>query len=249
VIKNITFTLIAGLLIGCTGNTNEQISVEVENNSVCPDDGPVLPKTGICVGRAVNYLNIVDGEAPSIPDNCRWSVNETAFPAGEFLLYRAVECKGKTAKLGFSGGAQFASLNLEWSAIAGAPNEGTQLVLITSADKNAPHANILLQAQNDLGNDAQSKTCRVRSANRAYWPSDALVVDTLDVEGAMNARSDEPRAACGRFGLDEENTSYWRVFQEFSWWFQLSQDQYQDIDPASLTIVTPDENGGWATVE
>lgn len=247
--KYITMAAIAGILIGCTDGDITNVSASPDIQSVCPDDGPVLAITGICAGRSVNYLNLVGGETPLIPDDCHWAVNETQLPAGEVLLYRAAQCKGKTAKLEFNGGAHFASLTLDWSAIANESSSGTELILMTSADLSDPHKNILLQAQDDLGNTPQSQECHVRPANLAGWPSDALIVDTMSAEDALLALAGGPRSACGRFGLDEDNTSYWRVFQGFSWWFQFSQDAYQDIDPASLTIIAPDGSNGWMTVE
>ncbi|AMO71128.1 hypothetical protein AZE99_04010 [Sphingorhabdus sp. M41] len=215
--------------------------------SLCPDDGPVLPMTGICEGRATNYLNIVDGDAPQLPDNCHWSVNETAV-ADQLLLYLAATCDGKKAELGFAGGAHFAELNLAWSAVANESLEDTVLIRIGSAEPGRPYQNILFYAQDAMDDSAAAEQCMVRPAGVDGWPADAMVID-VSPEEAAKAPSDEPRTACGMFGLDQDNSSYWRVFQGYSWWFQLSQDAYQDIDPRSLTLVQPDGTGGWMTVE
>ena len=211
--------------------------------SSCPDDGPVLPGSGICVGRAVNYLNIVEGEEPALPENCHWTVNETAI-VDDYLLYRAASCNGKTAKLDFAGGARFASLGLAWSAVANQAMPDMIPVRITGADMDDPRDNILAAATLAMDDPVEAKKCRVRPAGIEGWPADALVVDVSPAEAAK-APQDEPRQACGPFGLDQDNSAYWRIFQGFSWWFQLGQDAYQDIDPRTLTLVTADKTGGW----
>lgn len=213
----------------------------------CPDDGPTLPMTGLCEGRATNYLNIFGGSSPQLPDNCHWSVNETAI-VDNVLLYLAATCDGKKARLGYAGGAHFAELNLAWSAVANEALEDTVLIRIGSAEPGRPHKNILFYARDAMDDPAAAEQCFVRPAGVAGWPADALVIDVSPEMVAKSPR-DEPRTACGMFGLDEDNSSYWRVFQGYSWWFQFSQDAHQDIDPRSLTLVKPDGSGGWMMVE
>lgn len=215
--------------------------------SSCADDGERLPKTNICVGRAVNYLNISEGAAPDLPENCSWEVNETEMIGGDFLLYLAAKCDGKKSKLGFSAGAGFADLNLEWSALANLPLPETVLIRVTGANIDRPHENLLAHAIRAMDNKDEAVNCHVRPAEIDGWPQDALVVDNND--SAAPTTQTEPYSACGQFGFDQENTSYWRVFQGFSWWFQLTQDAYHDIDPRSLTVITRSSEGNWAPAE
>lgn len=243
----IILTMTAGVIFGCSGAENTPPVVDTALVSVCPDDGPTLPGTGICAGRAVNYMNIVEGDAPDIPENCDWTVNETAF-AGDYLLYLAATCDGKKAKLGYAGGAHFAHLTLDWSAVVNASLEDTVLVMVTGADMEDPRNNILYYARDAMDDGIEAKKCSVRSTGTGGWPVDALVVD-ISADEAAKAPKDGPRSACGPFGLNEDETAYWRIFQGFSWWFQFSQDAYQDIDPRSLTLLTSDGNGGWMTIE
>lgn len=263
--KYLVCAILLGALSGCSESSrafDEAPGNQVQNaqllsadpkegdssgQSLCPDDGPTLPITGICEGRATNYLNIVGGDAPQLPDNCHWSVNETAI-VDNFLLYLAATCDGKKARLGYAGGAHFSDLTLAWSAVANEALEDTVLIRIGSAEPDRPHQNILFYAQDAMDDSAAAEQCAVRPAGVDGWPADALVID-VSPEEAAKAPSDEPRIACGLFGLDQDNSSYWRVFQGYSWWFQFSQDAYQDIDPRSLTLLRPDGAGGWTTVE
>ncbi len=68
----------------------------------------------------------------------------------------------------------------------------------------------------------------------------------MDVSAAeaAKARKDEPRTACGPVGLDEDSETYWRVFQGYSWFFELGQDE-AEIDPGSLTLIHKDAQGKW----
>lgn len=211
--------------------------------SDCPDDGPRLAASRLCRGRAVNYLNIVGGEQPQLPPGCSWVVNETPMPGGDFLLYLAAGCKGRVSQLAFAGGARFSFLSVASSALSdGQP--GGKIITIGSAEPNDPSRNVLLYAQGAMDNKAAAARCRVRKSGGGD-PSDAVVVDVSPAEAARAARAaqGEPRAACGPFGLDQENTQYWRVFGGFSWFFNLGQDAYQDIDPRSLTLLKASDMG------
>lgn len=219
-----------------------------ESASGCPDDGGRLPITGICASRAVNYLNVADGEAPQAPEGCSWAVQETRF-VDDVLLYRAVQCKGKTTRLAFAGGAGMAELSYDTAAYGDAENalKGQVLVRIAGVDPSDKTA-ALLQVARDAIDDADEKAqCSVRNARIDGWPADALVVDVSAAEAAK-APPDEPRAACGPFGLNQDEASYWRVFQGHSWYFQLGQDAVQ-IDPGSFTLMRKGADGKWAQAD
>lgn len=243
------------LITACERSTSEtqagidapQSSSEHLRVSSCADDGKRLPETNICVGRAVHYLNISEGASPDLPENCSWEVNETEMLGGDFLLYLASICDGKKTKLGFSAGAEFADLNLEWSGLANQPLPETVLIRVTGANIGRPHENLLAHTIRAMDNKDEAVNCHVRPAEIDGWPRDAIVVDNKDSAASMTQT--EPHSACGQFGFDQENTSYWRVFQGFSWWFQLTQDAYQDIDPRSLTVITRSSDGSWVLTE
>ena len=70
------------------------------------------------------------------------------------------------------------------------------------------------------------------------------MVDVSPAEAAK-APKNEPRTACGQYGLDEDAQVFWRAFQGFAWYFDLGQEQ-MEIDPGSLTVATKDEGGNWS---
>jgi hypothetical protein len=105
-------------------------------------------------------------------------------------------------------------------------------------------AAILRHARAAMDAKTKSAACAVRPANDPNLPADAKVVDVSAAEAAK-APKDEPRTACGKYGLDEDAQVFWRAFQGFAWYFDLGQEQIE-IDPGSLTIVTKDESGNWS---
>lgn len=218
-----------------SSNRLQKISAPQTEVSSCPDDGPRMPLSGICRGRAANYLSLAGGAKPLLMDGCEWVVNETPLPGGDYLFYLASKCGKYLTQLEFSIGARFAEVNILHSAMnQGEP--GGKIITVGTVDENDLHKNILHYAQNAMPDKLKAIKCRVVNANSEGWPSDALVVD-VSQEEAANAPQGEPRHSCGPFGVDQENTTYWRVFGGFSWFFNLGQDAYLDIDPGSLTIV------------
>lgn len=216
-----------------------------KSKPACPDGGPTLPITGLCAGRAVAYLNVVEGGETEAPDGCSWVVQETEWAAGDVLLYRALQCGKTTAKLSFESGAQQAELRYEASPM-GWP-KGTKIVSVFSADPADPTANVLAIARAAMENPKEAAKCSVRPAGYDFWPADALVVD-VSAKEAAKAPKDEPRTACGPYGLDEDSATYWRVFQGFSWFFELGQDM-QEFDTRSFTLMTKDANGDWTQAQ
>ncbi|PCJ68405.1 MAG: hypothetical protein COA62_14645 [Rhodobiaceae bacterium] len=209
------------------------LSETVDIVSDCPDDGPRLPGSGVCQGRGVNYLNIVEGRQPELLEGCEWKLNETPLPGGDYLLYLAAACGQHISQLEFSAGAHFADVTVASSAMSnGEP--GSRIIRVGSADENDPYKNILLYVEDEMRDPDAFAGCKVRSGFEG-WPADAVVVDVLSDE--ENAQSQEMRSACGSFGFNGESQAYWRVFDGYSWFFDLGQDAYQDIDPRSLTIV------------
>lgn len=168
-------------------------------------------------------------------------------PGGEYLLYLAAECKGKVTALEFEGGAHMAHLSYVTSALAGDVVKGQKVVEIGSAEPSAPNAAVLTITRAAIKNGTEAAKCQVRPAKIAGWPADAVVVDVSAAEAAK-APKDEPRTACGPYGLDEDSQRFWRVFQGFAWFFELGQDE-MEIDPGSFTIVRKDDRGNWVRAD
>lgn len=206
----------------------------------CPDDGPRLPGSGVCQGRAVNYLNFDAGPRPEAPEGCEWIVNETELAGGEYLLYLAAKCADKVTKLDYAGGAHMAVLSYDTTAIGGEEMKGTEVAYILSAEPD-PKTAILNHAREVMDNKAEAAKCSVRPANIEGWPADAFVVDVSAAEAAKFPK-DEVRSACGKYGLDEDSQRFWRAFGGFTWFFELGQD-VPLVDAGSFTIYTPNSAG------
>jgi hypothetical protein len=205
--------------------------------TACPDDGARLPVTGLCAGRAVNYLNIVEYER-YLPEGCEWVVEETPF-ATDVLLYRAAKCAGQVTKLEFAGGAHMAQL----TATGGI----SHTISVVPADMADPNAAVLATALPSIEDAAERARCKVRKAPD-FGPPDALVVDDVTPEDAAQPEEDGPRSACGPYGYNGDEASYWRVFQGYAWFFQMGQEGAY-VDPGSFTLMRRGADGDWTQVE
>lgn len=209
----------------------------------CPGEGPRLPITGICAGRAVAYPNVTGGWSPEAPDGCAWVVQETPL-ATSVLLYRAVRCGRQATRLVFQQGPGLGRLSYA-SAAAGeaeAMLKGQVVVSVGEARGKDEAAAVLAIARNAMSGPAERRRCRVRKANDEYLPEDALVVDW---SAKAVAGLEEPRSkVCGPFGFEGDASSFWRVFQGHAWYFDLGQDAWL-IDPGSFTLLTRNDQGAW----
>lgn len=246
---------VIGALPACSNDEAKQNGIHqtIQINAMnCPDDGPRLAKTGLCVGRAVNYMNIAAGDPPYLPKNCDWVVNETQAAAGEYLLYLAARCSleggiGKPATLEFKAGAKFAEVDIVWSGLTNQTHT-ERLALVGSAAKDL-HQNIMAHVLSDFAKTGEDiGSCHVVNNTNAFYAKDALVVQLSDTDMDKLAKN-EPAQVCGTYGLDQENAYFWRVFQGTSWFITMNQDVHQEIDPRSFTFIEPDGNGGWQTIE
>lgn len=220
---------------------------EASAETGCPDDGPRFPVTGVCTGRASNYFDpaLAPAEAASLgadAKDCSWAVNETALGPDEAILYRALSCKGVTARLEYAGGAHSASLTLATSAFGA--NPGAELVRVFTADPADPQA--ALRGLIAAAPAAERARCEVQPAARADWPKDALVIGYK--KAFASAVSDGVVHVCGPYGLDTGAQTYWRIQQGYAWFFTLGQD-VAEIDPAAITLFRKGADGAWAPAE
>lgn len=216
----------------------------VSETSACRNDGARLPLSGLCEDVALKTLNTAAAEALPLPEGCEWHIQETPF-ANDLLLYLAAKCGDATSQLDYSAGARQAKLGLSKSALGSDVSGETALITVLGSDPEAPLKSFERFALDMIGDNAEEAKCEIREANLDGWPADAFVLDDI----STTRRTDGPRAACGPFGYDEGGTQYWRVFQNFSWFFNLGQDAYLDFDPQSLTLLTRDEAGDWSYLE
>lgn len=214
----------AGMLTGCGGGSTP---AKTETPVSKAPEKPASP------------IVFAAGARPKPPAGCEWAMNQTPLPGDEFLLYMAAKCNGKTKTLFYAGGAHKAELSYA--------EGGPAVVQMMTAEGGETDAAILRHTREAMDSKAQAAKCSVRLAKNEFWPADAKVVDVSAAEAAK-APKDEPRSACGKYGLNEDAQMFWRVFQGFAWYFDLGQDE-MEIDPGSLTIATKDAQGNWTPVK
>lgn len=209
----------------------------------CPDDGPRLPVTGICTGRAINYIDPAIGLITTTPDGCQWVPAETPFPNGEeALVYRVLSCKGVTTALELHGGAHSAALGYASSALFGDAAKEQEPVKIFTTDPADPQ-----KAIRDLFEsipEAERPTCAIEPAGIDGWPKDALVIRP-NAAARDKLPKDGPLAACGPYGVDEDSQTFWRVGQGYAYYFNLGQEEI-DFDPGSFVLFVKGADGTWS---
>lgn len=208
--------------------------------SSCPDDGPRLPGTGLCQRTAMILLEHAEGaRAPTLPEGCTMSVNETMMIGDEALIYAAAKCGETTTKLAFSAGAHAASITYETSA-TGVGRKDTEVVRLFGVDPDPQGA---LKEQLEALPAAERATCAIQPAGVEGWPADAVIIAPTPAARARMSH-DGPIAACGPMGLDEDTQRYWRIRQGQAWFFELGQEDL-DFDPATMTIIEKGADGSW----
>jgi len=239
------------VLAGCAATDSPEAAVPAgaTASASCSNGETPLPVSGLCPSDAEALIHDADvgyyrSGLTELTD-CTWAVNETAFPGGDVLLYRAASCDGTTAKLGFAFGNHTSDLYVETAAL-GVAGEDVLVGFVATSDADDPTANLLFQAREALeaegADPAYVARCEVRTpADRP----DAYVVDVPDPAPSP----DGPRSDCGPLGYTDESLSFWRVAYGFSWFFELGQDAYHEIDPGSLTLVAQGADGAWRPVE
>ena len=212
----------------------------------CPDDGPRLPVTGICAGRAINYVDPEIGLATETPEGCTWGFTETPLPNGdEAIVYRVLTCKGVTTAFEFGAGAHSAALTYTASALYGdqvvgdEPIEPVRIFMVEPADPQKVIRDLVENAP-----EAERAKCSVQPANASGWPKDALVMQFSEADRAA-LPMDEPVSMCGPYGRDEDAVTFWRIFGGYAWFFSLGQDT-PDFDPGSFMLFTKGADGAWA---
>ena len=213
----------------------------------CADGGPRLGFTGLCQDAAARLLLAKASAAPGAPDGCAWRVGETELAGGDALLYRALQCGGKTAELRFAPTVQRGDLELVSSAMDGKLAEPRLIGFLSTIDGDGHGDGDGAGAVSDLARAAMTDkagaaTCAARPAKVEGWPTDALVVDT-NPAGSVS-RDGDPVSVCGDLGYFDEATKFWRVSQHTAWFFDFGQDLVE-IDPGTVTLVSQADGGAW----
>jgi hypothetical protein len=251
------------LVAACTPAADKAETNTAE--ATCPDDGPRLPRTGFCQGRAANYCDPerLVRSSGELPERCMMVVNETTTPdPDQAILYNALRCGDKTTKLAFSAGARGASLGRETSGyfeqVPAAGEDGWEAVRLFPLDGVAdPKAMILEIAKRAAAEEkvgvAEIAACEVRPAGEGF-PADAVLIDVNDAYkkknklGAYDAVKDGPGAglyaACGSFGITD-GADFWMIRDGYAWHVRQGHD-LPDFDAGSLTVFGRGADRAWA---
>jgi hypothetical protein len=213
----------------------------------CGDGFDKLKTLGVCPAEAAKQLIMTDGGEPGLPEGCVWTVQESITEAGdEALIYRAASCKGVTTRFAVNRGAKSISYTYATSAVFGdsvKDNTPVMQLLAMSSDVKAEikgQAMLIAEPADNIAN------CALRPAGIEGWPKDAMVLD-LTTAAKRRAKVDDAdgvRTACGMYGVNTGETSYWLAKQGDAWFFQLGQEE-TDFDPRSITFLRKTEAGAW----
>jgi hypothetical protein len=231
---------------GCTtraGGTASAASVVRESGAIeklsCAPGSALLRFTRLCQDQAAALILTESEPDNAAPDGCAWVVNEARVLGNGALLYRALRCNGRTAQLEFVRSARGASFDLAGSPFGPERWSHTVAVMFNVGTRD-PKAVILEEARRLIDDPAESARCQVRRLDGdVAAPGDALVVDEVPIQPAEDIRS-----ACGEYGYDGGAQSFWRVSQDFAWFFTLGNDT-APVDAASFTLIRRDEMGRW----
>jgi hypothetical protein len=221
----------------------------------CPDDGPRLPVTGLCAGRAVNYLTGSPTYGDYLPDpSCEWVVNEVQV-IEDALLYRALRCNGVTSQLEYAGGGQWAQLMVVRSALnavyGGQPDvsDPKPAVWFNWIDPSDVEGQLDMRSRLGFEAELSGRSCAIERADPAVSP-DGWVFDITPSDPMYAQREQEPMGAqCGPFSYGDGSVRFWRVLGDNAFLFDMSADVYQDFDPNSVTLLRKDASGAWAPVQ
>lgn len=213
--------------------------------SDCPDDSPRLPGSGICQSRAVNYMSRYPEAPPAATfqgQNCQWVLRESALPSmpeeRSYLLYFAAQCGSKTAELDYGANNHYAEL----TTISSAYDIPPRVVAEFYQSHGEGARNILQRAKERANNPAEMAGCSVMIES-----TDPLkyLVDNVSPAQSHAMAGNGPRAACGPRGLDQDTGNFWTVINDQVWYIMPSHEIYEDIYTPSLTVLTPDGQGGY----
>lgn len=197
------------------------VPIAPSTDEPCPDEGPRLPISGACKGRAVNFVIDPTELMMDAPDGCHWEMTEVPFVM-DAMLFRALNCEGTVTALDYAGGAHAAELSYLRSAYGREAAEGTIAVRVATWWDSEDWR--LLETIPEESRDA----CEILPAGPGYPASAKVIAAKPGAEGAD----------CGRFVRGGETDNFWIVREEYVYAFTLPEGP-RDLDPASFVVVTP----------
>jgi hypothetical protein len=200
-----------------------------------------LTYTGLCESQAAALLpkgNIGDAKM----FGCEMKPNDANFGAGA-ILYWATSCKGNKAELEMRIKGTFAELYQVKSSQGGASQAqkaGEFYADVKNPEQLAPNTAQTWMAHfsGNAFSEAEIEKCKARK--EPIFGPNAYVVDNQPVA------NEEYRSACGQYGMNSGEATYWLLGKDNAWFFYPSgQDAMKEVDLASITFIKPDGNGKW----
>lgn len=197
----------------------------------CAESGGQLPGTGLCRADALAHLPRGPWTAPQ---GCDITSQEAPLTGGKWLLYAALRCGEKTARLAVTP-QQGGALVLRYAETArNADLVGRKALTIIDGPAAAPHLGVYTLVMAGLPKE-QAQRCALRNPPTPGYPADAFVFDLTAAESRQSAALDQP---CGPYGRSAWPDSYWRLFSGIGVFTQPGGDG-PEFDPASLMVYKP----------
>jgi len=203
----------------------------------CAGGETKLPLSGLCSGEAASKLGkpgryFTEGLKVV---GCKAVVAEASFMGGEALLYWAAQCGGAPTQMVAEGGAHQGGLFVTGGGSSPAGGRYQVATIIGADEKNSPKG-LLNWTRDDMRSNGanQTATSACKAFRAAKLAKDAWVVDAPN--GYLLPNGTKVRD-CGRYGYLSDARSYWRVFGQLSWHFDLGQDAFSDFDASTMMLV------------
>lgn len=262
-LKNLVAVIgLFALLTACappSGNENATAAPEAASGAGCPDDGPRLPVTNICAGRAGAYLDPkVMMTSEVLPEGCTWVINDARMGADdEAILYQAARCtdkttqKVRTTQLELRAGARSAALGYVVSGLyENVPADFEPVRIFTTEGQSDPKATILAMARETTEDKQEAAACQIRALNPpgSAVLADAFVIDVNDAyKKAKKLADGDIHPACGPFGM-VDGQRYWVIRQGYAWFVDFGQD-LPDFNPNSILRMKREAGGAWTAIQ
>jgi hypothetical protein len=196
----------------------------------CAEKGGLLPGSGLCRADALTRL---PHGTWTPPQGCEIAAQETPLTGGRWLLYAALRCGEKIARLAVTP-QQGGALELRYDQTARNAALLGQKALTIVEGRPAADAAIYTLAQSALPR-AQAQRCALRVPPGPGYPRDGYVFDLPAAEARQSAALDQP---CGPYGRSAWQESYWRLTGSIGV-FTHSGGEKPEFDPASLAVYKP----------
>lgn len=215
----------------------------------CKDEMAPLPGSGICHNAAYNYLAMPEDYEPApLPDEtCQWVVSEATM-VENVLLFLVPQCGDVTSEISVAPGARRAEIEVLTSAIGNTQADGEEMApvigaIYTTIEDMTPEESILRRAELDANETGDSfEGCAVQPGTMG----EGSLVVTPPAQEMETLAAEGPVSVCGPLGLTDGGINYWRVLSDdYLLFVNSTGDLWQDVDFNTITLLTPDANGGW----